>query len=80
MVVFVRSPLGIVVSGLVSIAVAAFIYFVIVKPETDKATDTVNHTVNQTLKQTQPQINHSNRIQECIAKAQGDPQKLAKCQ
>ena len=28
MVVFVRSPLGIVVSGLVSIAVAAFIYFV----------------------------------------------------
>jgi hypothetical protein len=76
MVVFVRSPLGIVVSGLVSIAVAAFIYFVIVKPETDKAND----TVNQTLKQTQPQINHANKIQECIANAQGDPQKIAKCE
>ena len=76
MVVFVRSPLGIVVSGIVSIAVAAFIYFVIVKPETDRAND----TVNQTLKQTQPQINHANRIQECIANAGGDPQKLAKCQ
>jgi hypothetical protein len=76
MYVFVRSPLGIVVSGLVSIAVAAFIYFVIVKPETDKANDTVDHA----LKQAQPQIQHSNQIQDCIAKAKGDVNKLAACQ
>jgi hypothetical protein len=76
MVVFVRSPLGIVVSGLVSIAIAAFIYFVIVKPETDKAND----TVKQSLQQSQPQLDRAARIQQCIAQAAGDPQKLAACQ
>ena len=76
MVVFVRSPLGIVVSGLVSIAIAAFIYFVIVKPETDKAND----TVKQSLQQSQPQLDRAARIQDCIARAAGDPQKLAACQ
>jgi flagellar biosynthesis/type III secretory pathway M-ring protein FliF/YscJ len=76
MVVFVRSPLGIVVSALASIAVAAFIYFVIVKPETDKA----NETVKQSLQQAQPQFDRANRIQECIARAGGDPQKIAACQ
>jgi hypothetical protein len=76
MVVFVRSPLGIVVSGLVSIAIAAFIYFVIVKPETDKAND----TVKQSLQQSQPQLDRAQRIQDCIAKAQGDAQKIAACQ
>jgi flagellar biosynthesis protein FliP len=76
MVVFVRSPLGIVVSGLVSIAIAAFIYFVIVKPETDKA----NNTVKQSLQQSQPQLDRAARIQQCIARAAGDPQKIAACQ
>jgi hypothetical protein len=76
MVVFVRSPLGIVVSALASIAVAAFIYFVIVKPETDKA----NETVKQSLQQAQPQLDRASRIQECIARAGGDPQKIAACQ
>jgi hypothetical protein len=76
MVVFVRSPLGIVVSGLVTIAIAAFIYFVIVKPETDKAND----TVKQSLQQSQPQLDRAARIQDCIAAAGGDPQKIAACQ
>ena len=76
MVVFVRSPLGIVVSALASIAIAAFIYFVIVKPETDKAND----TVKQSLQQSQPQLDRAARIQDCIARAAGDPQKLAACQ
>ena len=75
MVVFVRSPLGIVVSGLVSIAIAAFIYFVIVKPETDKAND----TVKQSLQQSQPQLDRAARIQDCIARAAGDPEKIAAC-
>jgi hypothetical protein len=68
--------LGIVVSGLVSIAIAAFIYFVIVKPETDRANDTANNAIRQA----QPQFDRSQRIQDCIAKAGGDPQKLAACQ
>ena len=76
MFVFVRSPMGIVVSGLVSIAIAAFVYFVIVKPQTDSAND----TVRQSLKQAQPQIDHAQKIQDCIAKAQGDVTKIAACQ
>jgi hypothetical protein len=76
MFVFVRSPMGIVVSGLVSIAIAAFVYFVIVKPETDSARD----TVNQSLQQAQPQIDHAQKIQDCIAKAAGDATKIAACQ
>ncbi|MEA2429127.1 MAG: hypothetical protein QOF37_2755 [Thermoleophilaceae bacterium] len=76
MFVFVRSPMGIVVSGLVSIAIAAFVYFVIVKPQTDSA----NNTVRQTLQQAQPQLDHAQKIQDCIAKAQGDVNKIAACQ
>jgi hypothetical protein len=75
MVLFARSPLAIVVSGLVSIAVAAFIYFVIVKPETDSAND----TVKQSLRQAQPSINHANKITDCIARARGDVNKIAAC-
>ena len=68
--------MGIVVSGIVTIAIAAFIYFVMVKPETDRA----HETANDALRQAQPQLERSQRIQECIAKAQGDPQKIAACQ
>ena len=76
MFVLVRSPIGIIVSGIVTIAVAAFIYFVMVKPETDRAQD----TARDALQQAQPQIDRSNRIQNCIAKANGDPNKIAACQ
>jgi large-conductance mechanosensitive channel len=76
MYVFVRSPIGIVVSGIVTIAIAAFIYFVMVKPETDRA----NTTARDAIQQAQPQFDHAQRIQNCIAKAQGDPQKIAACQ
>ena len=47
MVYFYRSPQAIIISALCSIAIAAFIYFVIVKPETDKANDQVNHALQQ---------------------------------
>jgi F0F1-type ATP synthase membrane subunit b/b' len=57
MVFFYRSPQAIVISALCSIAIAAFIYFVIVKPETDNANDQVNHA----LKQAQPGIDQANR-------------------
>jgi predicted PurR-regulated permease PerM len=57
MVFFYRSPQAIVISALCSIAIAAFIYFVIVKPQTDNANDQVNHA----LKQAQPSIDAANR-------------------
>jgi hypothetical protein len=57
MVFFYRSPQAIIISALCSIAIAAFIYFVIVKPETDNANDQVNHA----LKQAQPGIDAANK-------------------
>jgi peptidoglycan hydrolase CwlO-like protein len=57
MVFFYRSPQAIVISALCSIAIAAFIYFVIVKPQTDSANDQVNHA----LKQAQPGIDAANK-------------------
>jgi multidrug resistance efflux pump len=57
MVFFYRSPQAIVISALCSIAIAAFIYFVIVKPQTDSANDQVNHA----LKQAQPSIDAANK-------------------
>ena len=93
MVFFYRSPQAIVISALCSIAIAAFIYFVIVKPQTDSANDQVNHA----LKQAQPAIDNANRqaqqggdeanknldrankITACITAANGDVQKIALC-
>ena len=93
MVFFYRSPMAIVISALCSIAVAAFIYFVIVKPETDRANSQVDHA----LKQAQPSIDAANkRLQEgnkeadkgldraqkitaCITAANGDVNKIALC-
>jgi predicted PurR-regulated permease PerM len=57
MVFFYRTPQAIVISALCSIAIAAFIYFVIVKPQTDNANDQVNHA----LKQAQPSIDAANK-------------------
>lgn len=57
MVFFYRSPQAIVISALCSIAIAAFIYFVIVKPETDNA----NNQVDKALKQAQPSIDQANK-------------------
>jgi predicted PurR-regulated permease PerM len=57
MVFFYRTPQAIVISALCSIAIAAFIYFVIVKPQTDNANNQVNHA----LKQAQPSIDNANK-------------------
>jgi predicted PurR-regulated permease PerM len=57
MVFFYRSPQAIVISALCSIAIAAFIYFVIVKPQTDNANNQINHA----LKQAQPGIDAANK-------------------
>jgi peptidoglycan hydrolase CwlO-like protein len=89
MVIFYRSPQAIVISMLCTIAVAAFIYFVIVKPQTDDAHNQVNHALkqaqpqineaNKQLKQAQPQINEANKKLACIQAAAGDVNKIAAC-
>jgi predicted PurR-regulated permease PerM len=94
MVFFYRSPQAIVISALCSIAIAAFIYFVIVKPETDTANNTVNHALKQaqpgidaankqlqqaTPSQATPSINKAQKLQDCILAAGTDVNKIAAC-
>ncbi|MEA2466532.1 MAG: hypothetical protein QOJ57_658 [Thermoleophilaceae bacterium] len=89
MVFFYRSPQAIVISALCSIAIAAFIYFVIVKPQTDSANDQVNHALqqaqpgidaaNKQLQQAQPSINRAQKLQDCILAAGTDTAKIAAC-
>jgi cellobiose-specific phosphotransferase system component IIA len=89
MVFFYRSPQAIVISALCSIAIAAFIYFVIVKPETDKANSQVDHALkqaqpsidaaNRQLEQSRPAIDKAQKLQNCILAAGTDPQKIAAC-
>jgi capsular polysaccharide biosynthesis protein len=89
MVYFYRSPMAIVISALCSIAIAAFIYFVIVKPETDKANTQVDHALkqvqpsidnaNRQFNKAQPSINRAQRIQDCILAAGTDTAKIAAC-
>jgi peptidoglycan hydrolase CwlO-like protein len=89
MVIFYRSPQAIVISMLCTIAVAAFIYFVIVKPQTDDANNQVNHALkqaqpqineaNKQLKEARPQIDAANKKLTCIQSAAGDVNKIAAC-
>jgi hypothetical protein len=81
--------MAIVISAVCSIAIAAFIYFVIVKPETDKANTQVDHALkqfqpsvdqaNKNLKNAQPAINKAKKLQDCVLAAGTDPAKLAAC-
>ena len=89
MVYFYRSPQAIVISAICTIAVAAFIYFVMVKPQTDHANRQVDHALkqiqptidnaNKQFKTAQPSVNKAQKIQDCVAAAGTDPQKLAAC-
>lgn len=89
MVYFYRSPQAIVISALCSIAVAAFIYFVIVKPETDSATTQVNHALkqaqpsidaaNKQLQQATPSINEANKKLKQAQPQINHAQKIANC-
>ena len=89
MVYFYRSPQAIVISAICTIAVAAFIYFVMVKPQTDHANRQVDHALkqiqpsidnaNKQFKVAQPSVNKAQKIQDCVAAAGTDPQKLAAC-
>ena len=56
------SPKSMLVYGLVTMAILAFSYFVIIKPITDSTNSTVNNALNQAnhqFNQANKQINHT---------------------
>ena len=56
------SPKSMLVYGLVTMAILAFSYFVIIKPITDSTNNTVNNALNQAnhqFNQANKQINHT---------------------
>ena len=89
MVYFYRSPQAIIISALCSIAIAALIYFVIVKPQTDTANRQVDHALkqvqpsidraNRQFQQAQPSIDRAQKLQDCVLAAGTDTAKLAAC-
>ena len=75
MVVFARSPLAIIVASLCSLAIIAFTYYVIVKPQLDKANEQVDDAFNRSA----PTIEQSQKLTACINGAGGDPVKIQAC-
>ena len=75
MVYVTRNPLWWLVGTLLSLAIAAVIWFAIVKPQVDHA----NRTVDETIHNVQPQINHAQKVADCIQTAAGDVDKIAAC-
>ena len=82
MVYFARSPLGIIIASLCSMAIIAFTYFVIVKPQIDNANDQVNDSLRQFAPSDStnaPSINEAERLRACITRAGGDSVKITAC-
>jgi hypothetical protein len=79
-VYFARSPLGIIIASLCSMAIIAFTYFVIVKPQIDNANDQVNQSLDRFAPSTNsPSINDAERLKACIDRAGGDTVKITAC-
>ena len=81
MVYFARSPLGIIIASLCSMAVIAFTYFVIVKPQIDNANDQIDKSLNQFAPNTTstPNISDAKKLTACIDRAGGDTIKIQRC-
>ena len=82
MVYFARSPFGIIVASLCSMAIIAFTYFVIVKPQIDNANDQVNDSLRQFAPNEStnaPTINDAQKLKACIDRANGDTVKITAC-
>ena len=80
MVYFARSPLGIIIASLCSIAIIAFTYFVIVKPQIDNANDQVNRSLEQFSPQSNtPSVSDAEKLKACIDRANGDSVKITAC-
>jgi hypothetical protein len=81
-VYFARSPFGIIVASLCSMAIIAFTYFVIVKPQIDNANDQVNDSLRQFAPNEStntPSINDAERLRACVEGANGDTVKITAC-
>jgi hypothetical protein len=70
-----RNPLWWLIGTLVSLAIAAVIWFAIVKPQVDHA----NKQADDAIHAVQPQINHAQKVADCIQNAGGDVNKIAAC-
>ena len=81
MVYFARSPFAIIVASLCSMAIIAFTYFVIVKPQIDNANDQVNDSLNRFAPETTgaPSVTEAKKLTACIDRASGDPIKIQAC-
>jgi hypothetical protein len=75
MIYVTRNPLWWLVGTLVSLAIAAVIWFAIVKPQVD----TANKQANDAIHAVQPEINHAQKVADCIQSAGGDTAKIAAC-
>jgi hypothetical protein len=81
-VYFARSPLGIIVASLCSMAIIAFTYFVIVKPQIDNANDQVNDSLRQFAPNEStntPSISEAEKLRACITRAGGDTVEITAC-
>lgn len=79
MVYFARSPLGIIIASLCSMAIIAFTYFVIVKPQIDNANDTVDEQLDRFAPQSQESISNAQKLSACIDRANGNTVKIQRC-
>jgi len=84
MVYYARSPLGIIIASLCSMAIIAFTYFVIVKPQIDNANDQVNDSLNRFAPNTTgtpatPSVSDARKLSACIDRASGDVVKIQAC-
>jgi hypothetical protein len=79
-VYFARSPLGIIIASLCSMAIIAFTYFVIVKPQIDNANDQVNESLDRFAPSTNsPSLSEAERLKACIDRANGNSVKITAC-
>ena len=82
MVYFARSPLGIIIASLCSMAIISFTYFVIVKPQIDNANDQVDKSLQQfapNQSTNSPSISDAQKLQACIGRAGTDTVKIQAC-
>ena len=91
MVYFTNSPRAIIIAAFCSMAIIAFTYFVIVKPQTDNANKQVDKALNQFAPNssapstpsgtpsTSDLQDKAKKIQDCVAKAGTDVSKAQAC-
>jgi len=80
-VYFARSPFGIIIASLCSMAIIAFTYFVIVQPQIDNANDQVNESLDRFAPEStnSPSLQDAEKLKACIDRAAGDTVKITAC-